>query len=819
MQQQITLFRVFIASPSDLADERAALREIVNTINRIFSKETDWRIELLGWEDTMPGGGRPQELINVDVDKADLFIGCLWRRWGTPAGADGKTGFEEEFERALDRWTKTTEPEIWLFFKEVSEEDRKDPGEQLKKVIAFRDREEKARRLLFQQFTDVEDWRQRIAPLLNRQLLRLVRRSLEQKEAQAPQSQHKISATPTALTSGTQPAKTPGVASIVSLLRTVADGLATKSLSEFRDSEGFDDSRCVRLLLFATAIYAQKIASVEFGTHETNSAYWHRAKLKPTGQELLLLIKTVLTDYSVTKPGWYWASRWRAKMSFWLPWLIRFDPDDGTRARAVHFATETAFQLHGAAAGKAIYTALSDASKGVRFAALKYLAKHGPGSALPELRKLSSGTDSDVDQESRNTEHAIRIRLNTDKEVNQILANAIPLSQTVLSAVFDNIERLASSSLERCLNHSSPKLRSAAARELVKRSSLTLPAALQLVTDDSRVVKEQGFYGLINHGAAPTPAEIRYQLSGYRPYVFALSEEFINADEVIRHYFSKQSAEKLWGEISLVDENSAIALRVLGDRFPSQRTAIRDALIDDFEQYVTAAKSRRGERSVLRTYTSLLGEDPIESVRRQLRTAALQALADRPEPADKDLFQRFLSSEISATGQTIACLRGLSFVGANGDTAFLKPFLASSSGSVQAAAARTLLLLAADRSAAIRQLIRAKSQHIIWILVALELKRRDREVWKQLRPLLSDPEDDVRRLISYYAASVLERREISRVLNEYLKGGWYYYNVVTLLDRALYTPPNVRTYYRGQEIEHFARLSSDATHGWPGLSL
>ena len=49
-----------------------ALREIVDHINKIFSRETEWRIELLGWEDTMPGAGRPQDLINIDVDKADL---------------------------------------------------------------------------------------------------------------------------------------------------------------------------------------------------------------------------------------------------------------------------------------------------------------------------------------------------------------------------------------------------------------------------------------------------------------------------------------------------------------------------------------------------------------------------------------------------------------------------------------------------------------------------------------------------------------------------------------------------------------------------
>src|SRR5207253_9564278 len=89
-----------------------------------------------GGKTRCPGAGRPQELINADVDKANLLIGCVWRRWGTEAG-NGKTGFQEEFERALDRRSKSGEPEIWLFFKDISDEERNDPGEQLRKVLKF----------------------------------------------------------------------------------------------------------------------------------------------------------------------------------------------------------------------------------------------------------------------------------------------------------------------------------------------------------------------------------------------------------------------------------------------------------------------------------------------------------------------------------------------------------------------------------------------------------------------------------------------------------------------------------------------------------
>src|SRR6185369_7787589 len=87
----------FIASPGDVADERRVAREVVEELNESL-RAINWQIDLLGWEDTLPGAARPQELINKDVDACDLFIGILWRRWGQPTG-EYSSGIEEEFER------------------------------------------------------------------------------------------------------------------------------------------------------------------------------------------------------------------------------------------------------------------------------------------------------------------------------------------------------------------------------------------------------------------------------------------------------------------------------------------------------------------------------------------------------------------------------------------------------------------------------------------------------------------------------------------------------------------------------------------------
>ena len=81
------IYRVFIASPSDLAEERRAAQRAVSRINQILvGSKLDWRVELLAWEDTLPGFARPQELINEDVDVCNLFVGLLWKRWGQQTG-------------------------------------------------------------------------------------------------------------------------------------------------------------------------------------------------------------------------------------------------------------------------------------------------------------------------------------------------------------------------------------------------------------------------------------------------------------------------------------------------------------------------------------------------------------------------------------------------------------------------------------------------------------------------------------------------------------------------------------------------------------
>ena len=131
------LIRVFVASPGDLGEERIAFRRVIDEVNKIKANSLGYSIEPLGWEDTLPGRGRPQALINEDVHRCHLFVLLLWKRWGTFSG-QYSSGTEEEFEIARARNEKTSgAPDIWLYFKSVPSSCWRTPASNFKKCLSF----------------------------------------------------------------------------------------------------------------------------------------------------------------------------------------------------------------------------------------------------------------------------------------------------------------------------------------------------------------------------------------------------------------------------------------------------------------------------------------------------------------------------------------------------------------------------------------------------------------------------------------------------------------------------------------------------------
>lgn len=123
MAKTVTKYSIFVASPSDLQEERIAIEEITKELNLTYGLKQSIVIELLKWEThSAPGISEihPQEIINKDIgNQYDIFIGLLWKKFGTPTEKAG-SGTEEEFLNAFDRFINKKENiQVLFYFKDA----------------------------------------------------------------------------------------------------------------------------------------------------------------------------------------------------------------------------------------------------------------------------------------------------------------------------------------------------------------------------------------------------------------------------------------------------------------------------------------------------------------------------------------------------------------------------------------------------------------------------------------------------------------------------------------------------------------------------
>ncbi len=93
-----------IASPGDVASERAIIRDVIYEWNAVHSETRNIVLLPIGWEThTSPEmGSAAQSIINRQVlNQCDLLVGVFWTRIGTPT-EEFASGTVEEIEKHID---------------------------------------------------------------------------------------------------------------------------------------------------------------------------------------------------------------------------------------------------------------------------------------------------------------------------------------------------------------------------------------------------------------------------------------------------------------------------------------------------------------------------------------------------------------------------------------------------------------------------------------------------------------------------------------------------------------------------------------------
>ena len=166
-----TTYRVLIASPSDLSQERQIATEVIGEWNAVHAADEGVVLLPVRWEThAMPEAGvRPQEAINRQlVAKCDLLIGMFWTRLGTSTGV-AESGTVEE----IDQFVASRRPAMLYFSQRPIDPTKIDQGQHAR-LRQFQD--ETYQMALIGTFTSLEELKHVLFRDLTRQVRALATR-------------------------------------------------------------------------------------------------------------------------------------------------------------------------------------------------------------------------------------------------------------------------------------------------------------------------------------------------------------------------------------------------------------------------------------------------------------------------------------------------------------------------------------------------------------------------------------------------------------------------------------------------------------------
>jgi hypothetical protein len=450
------IFRIFLASPSDLQEERRITKGVVDEFNNVWADGLGYHVELVGWEDTVSVFGRPQATINLDLARCELFIGMLWKRWGTAPDALGRytSGFEEEFSISVESHQKNGRPEISLFFKAVDDEILRDPGDELKKVIAFRDRIISERILLYEKFSDAREFEGKVRRCLSTYVQRL-------KAKEAEESSDESRTRPTEDASKVIPEER-------SVGETALSAEGERFLREFvarTERENVEESsitpiEVARFRLLGDVIRRPGNDDHLLAVHDANILFVNRSAFTPSLLEVTGLVGSGLEHYSSENtPLWHWYAEANGFSRHLLTFYSFFSGSNERRVGALAAARLIGEQLPTDRRKASLEAWFSnDAPNALKGAALGYLGDYGTSGDLTTIKQeLNRG---EYQTTSACIDAIIRITLKESRE-KAILAlyelQPESINRKLLHGLFENSAAISTDLLRRGPDTEAPR--------------------------------------------------------------------------------------------------------------------------------------------------------------------------------------------------------------------------------------------------------------------------------------------------------------------------------------------------------------------------
>ena len=783
MAEPLRRFAVFLASPGDLGEERRLAKDAVDSVNQIGRQR--WHVDLFLWEDKPPASGRPQAIINRDVDVCDLFVGLLWERWGQPTG-EYSSGFEEEFERARARRLDTEQPDIWLTFKKVDPSKLRDPGEDLKRVLAFRDRQVAARELLFREFETAQEWRTRFGEWLMQYILE--RWTVPSPELTGAAAADRGAASPSA-----EP-KTPDIEHPSDLVDTVR--AFQSAIDQGADpAEGLSRLQIARLNLNSAHLMTRVDRRVLLDVIGLNFLYGSRREVQPVLGERWLIYRTLIADRSDVMVGWYWLQHLSPpQVQDTLTLVATVDGNTEARVRALEMMRDLQIDPTGSGDERAKFweKLLQDDVAEVRKAAAEYLGAVGSAGESAILDRLRGDLDSEVRSAAAKAAFRMVLRNDLDRAFDLLLDGDRGAD---VELVRGRAREFTVPQLTRALENGNAKVRELAVSQLRERDALTGDLAVKRSEDTSAEVRAAAFEAMIEQGLTVTTGQIRKAFETKKPAtLLSLGIEGVDADQMLLKLYRTLPCEKVREDAAdWISMTGRVAYRALGlYHFDRAKEQIRRDLGDRFAS--CEAEWIAGMREKIGDAIQQFDLDKLRPfIRSQFEAAALEALAEHGDTSDAGTARPYLvDSDYPETQRHAVTVLGR--FGSIEDVAEILRVAGEAYGDLRVTAARAALALSPGVDGAAPDILAMHSARLTALVLRAWEQLDIDEVLLPVQDLLRDSDSTVRVKAASFLIARLPPERLEEALDAYLEG-YHYYNVVCWMDRALYTPAPLKDLY------------------------
>jgi hypothetical protein len=775
------VLHVFLASPGDMQGERRYARNCVDEWNQIHSDRHGWSVELMGWEDTLPQAGRPQETINAEIKKCHLFIGMMYRHWGSDTGNGYTSGFHEEFELALDLHGQSKNPTIHQFFKRTGSV--VDPGVQLQKVIDFKQKVIAEKKVLFQELSDDEaEWQREFRVFITKAIFKRIDEVAD-----------------IFSDDGDSVDAFDGAARLASQLPVIGAG-ALQSLghvhsliSNYTNDLDVPSNLVARLRLIGTSWSKRGLSETFLWSHDANQIFMSQ-DFNLSQHELIGLIESGLHHYeSQTVPLWRWIKEADPGLDY-VRAMALYGADDAVSAGA--YAVLSAMSVDMGALDDEFGRQFHMAKGKVKNSALSYIGGLGSEKYLNLANLTFEEADSLYSPHASLAIVEILSKRSLSEAVEFILSSNAPVPSG-WHHLRDGLEMVDDEVLARGLYHRDSGVRAASVREASARESeLVTPLLKDMRGDPSPSVRGEAVLAALSAGEDLTLSDIEKIIVRKNGNSLSMSSDdgLTHFDQVRAAMLMSYSVDELEKLALDLYSPSEKAYEILLERQWKQRSRqARHDVTDKFRSFYDDVfahyRNTYGEASsdiMLRGFK----ENLKEYRQNEMLRAALNVISRKSLRADISLIRTALDH-----GSVSLNNDDLKFFSKHGEWSdigrlssarreHIGPILSGRYSISTKDVAETMLHLGRDRLEELLNLDIGDEykKHIIVMVDQSRFAKLSNDFISSLFDIKSD---DVRRVAVIKAVRCLTKKRCQELLDVYIANDYYYYNVFHWLDLAV----------------------------------